>query len=120
MFTSPLVVEFIRGTHDAILLEDLVWKDKIVVKKGFVTDFASVPNDVILQGIVPRNGRERAAAVLHDWIYRGHEPSYTRKMADDLFLEAMKSVGFPLWRAYIAYLAVRIFGGIAWKEGHKK
>lgn len=40
----------------------------------------------------------------------------TRKEADDIFLEAMGVLNVRWWRKYPMYLAVRWFGGLAWKD----
>lgn len=80
---------------------------QVVVPAGFITDFASIPR--IFRAIHPVNGRHIKAAVVHDYLCR--DPDTTRKIADNVFNEAMKVCGVKDWRRRQMYLAVRI-GGI--------
>ena len=92
----------------------------IRVPKGFITDFASVPRFL---WFLPYWAKFNKAPILHDFLYMtqkimGHK--IKRKRADNIFLEAMLAE----WRfrksryfiAYSEYLAVRLFGGLTWKE----
>ena len=92
----------------------------ISVPRNFVTDFASVPRIFFF---LPDWATYSKAPVLHDALYHSKKlmgKAITRKKADDIFLEAMKVD----WRqhksrylvAYLEFLAVRIFGWLAWKE----
>lgn len=120
-FITDLEVKFNSDT--AILLQDLVYRHnkygEITVKAGFETDFASVPGYVLLPGLVPRVGKVKWSSVVHDWIYRGHEfDRFNRKQADKIFLDAAIECGMDVWRAYIAYLGVRVGGWAAWKANY--
>ena len=88
----------------------------IIVPVGFVTDFASVPQ--FLWWWLPYWGKYGKAAVLHDFLYQSHCCHLflkgTRKEADKIFYEAMIVGGTPQRRAYLMYLAVRLFGWIGW------
>tara|TARA_Y100000310_G_scaffold334175_1_gene413284 strand:+ start:1812 stop:2135 length:324 start_codon:yes stop_codon:yes gene_type:complete len=85
-------------------------RDKLVVWRGFVTDFASVPR--CLWWVVPQWGKWGKAAVLHDFLYQTKLRS--RREADGIFLEAMGVLGVKNWRKYPMFLAVRCFGFLAW------
>jgi len=84
----------------------------IRAKKGLVFDWASIPKP--LQAVYSKDGAWAPAAVIHDHLY-GNRIG-TRKRADDIFLEAMKSLGVPWLRRNLFYLAVRAFGGFQWRD----
>lgn len=81
---------------------------RVEVPQGYETNLASIPR--LLQGIVQVNGRHRAAAVVHDFLYdlRGCLPyrQFSRQEADDIFLDAMVELGVPRLRRRIMFLAV--------------
>ncbi len=81
------------------------------VKAGFETDLASIPS--IFQAIIPVLGRHRQPAIAHDWCYCGNT-DLSKKDADLMFLDAMKSVGVGWWRRRSMYLAVRVGGKGHW------
>lgn len=61
---------------------------------------------------MPPFGNHTKAAVLHDYLYgQGVRP---RKQCDEIFLEAMESLGVSKTRRYVMYWAVRAFGGKAY------
>lgn len=116
------------GKHGTLLEDYYLYNASIPV--GFRTDFASIPR--AFWSIFPPIGRYAGAAVIHDFMYqfRGfcYAPfsdmrtlwtSVTRKEADLRFLWAMELLGVPWWKRKIMYRAVRLFGGKAWKQGHK-
>jgi hypothetical protein len=75
-----------------ITVEDMVYvigstQDRIVVPKGFVTDFASIPQGLWSLGLGPQ-GRYSRAAVVHDYLYWSQ--GCTRAQADRLMVIAMK------------------------------
>jgi hypothetical protein len=67
-----------------------------------VTDFASVPRVPI--AFLLAGDTAHRPAVLHDWLIKKMPIPRTR--ADELFYEAMRSVGMPAWRAGMMYRAV--------------
>lgn len=90
------------------------------VPAGFVTDYASIPR--LLQLPFSKLGNHREAAVIHDYLYYA-ETDYqgvTRKVADQVFYEAMLSKGVPKWKAATFYRAVRVFGRLAGFRKRKK
>jgi len=87
----------------------------IVVPEGFITDFASVPRIPIIYAMV--GNCSHRAAVIHDYLYRiGAEPDVTRKIADDVFYEAMGVKNIPRWRKWMMWAGVRIGGHGAYKK----
>ena len=98
------------------LVTDLIYQTKsgeiIVVPKGFDTDLASIPQ--IFHSIIPVNGKHRAPAIVHDYLYVVQDR--TRSEADTIFLEAMESVGVRWTQRYAMYWAVRIGGLFPWNK----
>lgn len=95
-----------------ILMEDFTYAG-LTVPKGFRCDGASVPR--YLWHLLPRDGMHRCAALIHDYLYVNHS-GYTRKEADFLFKSIMDDYGIVSWRAKLAYMAVRLFGGFFWNN----
>ena len=95
----------------------------ITVPAGFEFDLSSVPR--ALWWLIAPFELSIAAPLLHDFLYEygGNPPagsvvpphSYSRREADDLFRRVMEQEGVALWRRTLAYAAVRLFGGRAWK-----
>jgi hypothetical protein len=102
------------------LLDDFVFDSptmgRLVVEKGFDTDYASVPR--IFWAIYPPDGAYTDAAVVHDWAY--WYQTMTREEADNVFLEAMAALGIPWLRRHILHKAVRAGGWLAWKTNARK
>lgn len=93
------------------------WNDRrLYVPKGFMSDGASVPR--IFWGLVfPADDlRALRAAFAHDYIYRHHPAGWTRAEADRLFYDIMVRDGVPVFKAWIAYQAVRLCGWYAWQS----
>lgn len=98
-------------------------KGTLVAPAGFVTDFASIPQ--IFGGLFPASGDYDRAAVLHDAAYEGKllvlakddtgsevlKPvRLIKRLADDLFLEAMETDGVGWLTRRLMYRAVQKFG----------
>lgn len=108
---------------------------RLTVPRDFEMDGASVPRLLwTLTGITP-DGLHRAAAVVHDFIYRysGHLPAdahqirlpsgwadtghlWTREEADRLFARILRECGVSKARRRIMYLGVRLGGWMSWKS----
>lgn len=84
----------------------------ITVPRGFLTDFASVPR--LPFAYLFFGDRAHAAAVIHDWLCRVEYPAcrISWRLAADVFLEAMKAEGVPLWQRLPMYMAVRFAGSL--------
>ncbi len=111
--TGPLRVEILSSGRSARLIQPYrvgTASGRIIeVPEGFETDFAAGPR--FFWRIVPPWGRYSPAAVVHDYLY--HSDKASRKEADGIFLELMAKLGVPLWKRYMMYGAVRLFGGFA-------
>ena len=91
-----------------------------LVPRHFESDGASVPR-LFWRIVFPTTAPEAAAAgVCHDYIYRARPEGWSRKAADRMFLAFLLENGASYFAANAAYLAVRVFGGIAWKENARR
>lgn len=121
-FTKPLIIQD-NGDETFTVMEEFSYDVgylgsnlTIIVPKGKITDFASIPK--ILTPIFPRYGQHTKAAVLHDYLYDlVRKEGFPRRLADFFFLDAMKILNVPLWRRLIMYYCVRLFG---WAAVRKK
>ena len=82
----------------------------VVVPKGFMTDYASVPK--IFRNIINTYGKHGRAAVVHDWLYSSQcKIDVTRAEADKIFLEIMIEWNVKKYKRILMYVLVRMFGG---------
>lgn len=79
---------------------------QVVVPKGFVTDFASIP--VYLRTFLGPTGPYSMAAVVHDFLYWDH--SCAKAHADRAFRIAMQEAGVSAPLRLAMYTAVAVFG----------
>ena len=110
-FLSDLWVHLSDG-DEWVLDQPLVYNSDILgkmitVPRGFKTDFASVPRLPLSYAFFGNVAHK--AAVVHDFLYQ--EKLVERKLADDVFYEAMEASGVWAWRRWPMYWAVRLFGG---------
>ena len=104
-----------------ILLEDVtvdVFGYRIIVKKGFDFDGASIPR--ALWGLYgnPLSGKFRIAALVHDALYASQK--VPRELADDIFLDLMKQHRVGYMKRQTMYYAVRSAGWYAWRRNTKE
>jgi len=93
--------------------------DVHTVPAGFRTDGASIPRFLWRICGHPMATRRFPAAVIHDWLYETlPDLSVSREYADGQYRAALVALGFPAWAARLEWLALRLFGGAAWKEAH--
>jgi len=79
----------------------------IVVPDRFETDLASIPKfPPGLRTLLIRNGRHRIAAVPHDYLCR--QKTFPRRVADAIFLEAMRLRDVSKFKSRLMWLAVRM------------
>ena len=129
-FTTPLLVKVLDDGKNYEILEDFEYyrdknkEAKISIKKGFITNFASVPR--IFWSIFPPFGKYTKCAVLHDRLCEAYlnkeswdslyakgpldlrdKSLVTRKEADFIFLESMKAIKIHSFTAYTLYFCVR-------------
>ena len=109
--------------------EGAIWR--IVIPEGFEYDGASVPRLLwSLIGISP-DGLHRAAALVHDWLYRHAgelplgsfwrddeviESHWQRHQADKLFANILALSGVGRTKRRLMYLGVRLGGWMAWRS----
>ena len=91
-------------------------RPEIRVPAGFKTDILSAPHP--LWWVFPPDGIYRAAALIHDLLYNAEGNLngwiYSRAEADGYLLEIMTRLGIPPWKRFLAWAAVRLFGGSHW------
>ena len=126
MHTTTAAVVYNARTDRWTLTSDFVHDVsgyRFRITAGFTFDLASVPR-VVWRVIAPYE-LSIEAALIHDMLYRCGgcpEPwecrprrSFTRAEVDRLFRDEMKCRGVAAWRRELAYTAVRLFGGAAWR-----
>ena len=129
--TDSLVNKDLQGPLDLrrfkdptyVLLEEIGWKptettptlSALVVPKGFVTDFASIPRVFWL--IFKPDGNYAYAAVLHDYLY--WQQDRPKSTADAIFRAAMDDLKIKDWQSAILFHAVDVFGSYAWESNAK-
>ena len=119
------VISFIEEEHRWRLEQEYTYDrsgQRIIVPAGFKFDLASVPRPFWF--LVAPFDLSVAAPLVHDFLYRyrGDPPPgstappmvFRRREADGIFKEIMEKEGVAAWRRFLAYLAVRWFGGFAW------
>lgn len=115
-YYTPLRAEHIKGKW-WVLTDELVFYSAITdmtirTPRGFVTDFASVPRVPLAYWFF--GSRADAPAATHDDLYRsGLLP---RKVADQVFLEAMEAEGYSWITRHTMYSFVRAFGWASCKQ----
>ena len=122
-FTNMLLVSPLPDGKTWIIRSDFGYDigaegsgETINIPVGFMTDFASVPR--LLWGVIPRWGKYGNAAVVHDYAY--WEQTYSRKRADEIFLEGMTVLGVSNILRRTIYYAVRSFGALAWRNNARR
>ena len=115
--------------------DDHYSEHKIITPQNFIYDGASVPAFVTWLTGIRRDGKHRAAALLHDWLYhhKGRLPGgyyqinfegecddtwakWTREDTDRLFGRVMREFGYTRWKRVWAYRTVRWFGWLVWHD----
>jgi len=91
--------------------------DRIIVPKGFVTDFASIPQSLWSLGLSP-HGQYSRAAVIHDYLYWAQ--ACTREQSDRLLLIAMKESKVGSFDELLVYQGVNLGGKGPWNDNAKE
>jgi hypothetical protein len=99
-----------------ITVEDMIYvigstSDRIVVPKGFVTDFASIPQGLWSLGLGP-HGQYSRAAVVHDYLYWSQ--GCTQAQSDRLLVIAMKESRVSAFDEFLVYQGVDKGGSGPW------
>ena len=107
MLQSPLIQEIGKSSPYVV-----------IVPRGFVTDFASIPKPLqIFRGSLPFAGRYGNAAIVHDYLYWRQD--CTREQADNIMEIAMMDAGISLLERKLIHEGVRQFGQSAW-DGNRR
>jgi hypothetical protein len=119
-FFTPLDIRDAEDGENAFLLAPLKFRSArlgrtVVAPRGMSTDFASIPRGV--WNLIPKRGKHDRAAVIHDAAYRGHLHDVlgnsfhvSKRVADDLFDEALSVCGVNWLSRTLMVRAVRWFG----------
>ncbi|MCP5117477.1 MAG: DUF1353 domain-containing protein [bacterium] len=114
-FPRPLALT-IEKDH-FMLLDDFVvdlGDEVITVPQGTRTDLASMPKTAYWLGFPRIWGPRDRAAVVHDRLYA--TKTTTRKKADRVMLRIMLADRQKMIRAFLIYVALRLFGWWAWRR----
>lgn len=118
---SPTVRPF-GNDKEWIVVEDMVIRiggtsSLIVVPKGFVSDFASIPQYLWPIGLSP-HGQDSRAAVVHDFLYWAQ--GCTRDQADRLLILMMKESHVGTFDEWAIYAGVSGAGASAWSSNARE
>jgi len=121
-FRTELKTDWVEN-FDRIILENPLeyWDERshqlFVIPEGFVTDCASIPQ--FLWSVLghPFGKNIRKASTLHDFLYRNNVVK--RKVADQMFYDALVDEGMDQDRAQVYYSGVRIGGSKAYQKGEE-
>jgi hypothetical protein len=118
---SPAVRAFGDDKY-SITVEDMEYiigstHERIVVPKGFVTDFASIPKALWSLGLSP-HGQYSRAAIVHDYLYWSQ--GCTRAQADRLLVIAMKESKVGKFDEFAIYRGVSLGGAGSWNDNAKE
>lgn len=85
---------------------------KVTVPKGFVTDFASIPQ--VFWSLLRPDGDYTYAAIIHDYLYWTQKRS--REECDEILKLAMEDFGVASSKVFAIHKAVRVGGASAWSD----
>lgn len=95
----------------------------ITVASGTTTDLDSVPRLPVIYWLA--KNRTVIGATIHDSLYRAakitrkppaKDTPITRRIADRIFVDAMKEEGVSWWARRLVWLGVRFGGFLAWRK----
>jgi hypothetical protein len=106
----------IGGRRLAIVASDWFYcypptRELILVPRGYVTDFASIP--AAFRGLIDPYGFNIEGALVHDWLYAVGQPG-ERAKADAIIRYALMEQHVDVVRRNAVYRAVRVGGGEAY------
>ena len=110
--TSSVEFKVGRDGYYRIVLKPLSFysllvNKKITVPSGFKTDLGSIP--MLLQGIIPKDGRALFGYVIHDYLYA--TKSFNRRVCDEILDECMVELKVN-WLQRKAIMAGLFIGGL--------
>ena len=106
MLESPLIHQIGKNTPYIV-----------IVPRGFVTDFASIPQPLEILHARISIGRYGNAALVHDYLYWRQD--CTREESDRILEISMREAGVSFLERKLIYEGVRQFGQSAW-DGNKQ
>jgi hypothetical protein len=115
---TPVPLVPFADSRQWMLASDLTYhigqSDKvIVVPKGFVTDFASIPELFWSTGLSPQ-GPYSKAAIVHDWLYWSQ--GCTKSQADNILVIAMKESGVSASTVTFIAVGLQLGGKRGWNQ----
>lgn len=120
---SPFVRAFADGAN-WMLQSPLIYQigqnpaDVVIVPRGFITDFASVPQPLrALRDLMPSTDRYGIPSLVHDYLYWRQD--CTREQADNIMEIALKEAGVSLLERRVVHEGIREFGQSAWDENKR-
>lgn len=136
-FTTDLILRVLPDGRRFELMEAFVYEvgqlgsgESVQVPKGFVTDFASIPQ--MFWNVLPPWGTYGKACIVHDYLYQGGVITFldptipgitthvdpTREQADNILREGMEALGVSWWKRNVIFRGVRIGGRGIWNKEH--
>lgn len=98
----------IPSNSEILQLDEFKGELFIEVPKGFKTDFGSVPQ--LFQSLLSPVGKPTKAYVLHDYLCElAQKGNLKRKVADDVFLLALRILGIGKIQRVVIYASVRFY-----------
>lgn len=86
------------------------------VPKGYKTDGATIPRLLWRVLGAPMETKTIGPAIRHDWHY--DDGDLSRADADAEFYEDLRDNGVSVWRAWLFWVGVRLFGWIHYNYGN--
>ncbi|MBU6260611.1 MAG: DUF1353 domain-containing protein [Burkholderiales bacterium] len=115
-FSSPVRTEWLADGRRMMVMQAITYTDPAgrvwEVPTGFVTDGASIPQELWSLLGSPFTGLYRIAAVFHDAAYSN--PTVSRDDADNMLRAACLELGCSEWLADTLYAGVRIGGEVSY------
>lgn len=107
MLQSPLIHEIGKNSPYVV-----------IVPRGFVTDFASIPQPLqMLRVRLPMTARYGTAAVAHDYLY--WKQDCTRAQADNIMAIALVEAGLSVIERRLIHEGLKQFGQSAWDANRR-
>lgn len=119
-FETLPTISWVGGKYPWMLDADLIYHSDIIgrvrVPAGYCTDFASVPRLPVVY--LWTGGRAVLPSIVHDYAYDCMTGIITRRQADAVFWEAMKSHRDPKWgiTRFAMWAGVRLGGWRPWRR----
>lgn len=123
VFKSPIICEALPDGDNWKIHEPLIIDlglpnndDPMVIPKGFITDFGSIPW-FIPDWVANPQGKAKRAFVMHDYLYRNQ--LFTQLVCDALLNEGMIADGVNWWQRFTVYRGLRLGGWVTWNKYSK-